>query len=168
MRDTIPKELKMKRIIIASMLSTALLAAPVAQAASNQDRAMATGAVVGATAGGVIGSSHNQALEGAIFGAVLGTIAGAVIASNNQPVYVAPQRTHYQPVRHYKYVRHYRPVRQYRPVVRHKLPIIRHDRTRFKHYQPHVRNVIYVQPRHQRSVRYAVSRSRDHEHGERD
>ncbi len=152
----------MKRIVIATMLSTALLAAPVAQAASNQDRAMATGAVIGATAGGVVGSSRNQALEGAIFGAVLGTIAGAVIASNSQPVYVAPLRTHYQPVRHYK------GVRQYRPVVGHKLPVARHDRSRFTHQQSHVREIAYVQPQHQRSVRHIASRSRDHEHGERD
>jgi len=151
----------MKRIAIATLLSTALLAAPVAQAASNQDRAMATGAVIGATAGGVVGSSRNQALEGAIFGAVLGTIAGAVIASNSQPAYVAPQRTHYQPVRHYKTVRYYEGGRQYRPVVT-------YERSGYKHKKSNVRKVVYVQPKHQRSVRYVASRSRGHEHEDDD
>jgi len=140
----------MKRIVIATMLSTALLAAPVAQAASNQDRAMATGAVVGATAGGVIGAGQNQAVQGAIFGAVLGTIAGAVIASNSQPVYVEPQRTYHKPaVRHYQpHVQHYKPRTQYR--------------------QPAVRKVVYVQPQRQHKVRYVASRSRDHDYRERD
>ena len=87
----------MKRIITAALLTSALLAAPVAQAASYQDRAMATGAVVG--------SSHNQAVQGAIFGAVLGTIAGVVISSQHQPVHVVKQhpRPHYKPVAHHKH-----------------------------------------------------------------
>jgi len=92
----------MKRIMTTALLSTALLAAPVAQAASNQDRAMATGAVVGATTGAVIGSGHQRAIEGALVGAVFGTVAGAMIASANEPIYVAHER-HYQPrVRHYQ------------------------------------------------------------------
>jgi len=164
LRDTIPKEIKMKRILIATMLSTALLAAPVAQAASNQDRAMATGAVVGATAGGVVGASQNQALEGAIFGAVLGTIAGAVIASNQQAVYVAPQRTHYQPV-----VRHHLPVvRHYQPVVHHYKPVVKRYQPQANHYQPRVRQVAYARPQQHRSERYVAPRSYGHERGERD
>jgi len=82
----------MKRILSAVVVTTALFAAPVVQAASYQDRAMGTGAVVGATTGAVIGSGQNQAVQGAIFGAVLGTIAGAVIASQHQPAaYVVQQ-----------------------------------------------------------------------------
>ena len=164
----------MKRIVIATLLSTALLAAPVAQAASNQDRAMATGAVIGATAGGVVGSSRNQALEGAIFGAVLGTIAGAVIASNSEPAYVAPKRTHYQPVRHYKSSRHYKTVRyykggrKYRPVVRQKLPAATYERSGHKHKKSSVRKVVYVQAKRHPSVRYVASRSRGHEHEDDD
>ena len=164
----------MKRIVIATIISTVLLASPVAQAASNQDRAMATGAVIGATAGGVVGASRNQALEGAIFGAVLGTIAGAVIASNSQPVYVAPQRPHYQPVRHYKPSRHYKTVRyykggrKYRPVVRQKLPTATYKRSGYKHKKSHVRKVVHVQTKRQSSVRYVASRSRGHEHEDRD
>jgi len=96
----------MKRIMSAALLSTALLAAPVAQAASSQDRAMATGAVIGATTGAVIGSGHQRAVEGALVGAVFGTVAGAIIASSyDQPVYVAQARPHvrhvyYRPAKH--------------------------------------------------------------------
>jgi uncharacterized protein YcfJ len=92
----------MKSFITAALLITALLIAPVTQAASYQDRAMATGAVVGATTGAVIGSGHNQVIEGAIFGAVLGTIAGAIIANQHRPAYVVQHqpRAHYKPVRH--------------------------------------------------------------------
>jgi len=93
----------MKRIISAALLSTALLAAPVAQAASNQDRAMATGAVVGATTGAVVGSGSHRAFEGAMVGAVLGTIAGAMIAIADEPVYVATPRHYDRPkVQHYR------------------------------------------------------------------
>lgn len=84
----------MKRIAFATALSLGLLAAPMAQAAS-QDQAMATGAVVGGATGAVIGSGSNQAVEGALVGAVFGTIAGALIASNyDEPTYVAPRHVH--------------------------------------------------------------------------
>ncbi len=100
----------MKRIITATLLSTALLVAPLAQAASYQDRTMATGAVVGATTGAVVGSGSNQMLEGAIIGAVFGTIAGAVIGNQHQPVYVTHQSHHqYKPVAHRYERRDYRP-----------------------------------------------------------
>ena len=94
----------MKSFITAALLTTALLAAPVAQAASYQDRTMATGAVVGATAGAVVGSAQNQVVEGAVFGAILGTIAGVVIASQNEPVYVV-----HQPAAHHEGRRDHRP-----------------------------------------------------------
>ena len=101
----------MKRIAVATSLALALLAAPVAQAASPHDRAMATGAVVGATTGAVVGSASHQAFQGAVIGAVFGTIAGAVLASNdNGPVYVAPRREH---VRRMIYVRPYHHRRAY-------------------------------------------------------
>jgi len=93
----------MKSLITAVLLSAALLAAPVSQAASYQDRAMTTGAVVGATTGAVVGAGSNQVVEGAIFGAVLGTMAGAIIGSQYQPVYVVEHerhRPHYRPVRY--------------------------------------------------------------------
>jgi len=92
----------MKSFYTAVLLTVALLASPVARAASYQDRTIATGAVIGATTGAVVGSSRNQAVEGAIFGAVLGTIAGVVIASQSQPTYVVQHqpRPHYRPVRH--------------------------------------------------------------------
>jgi len=99
----------MQPFITAVLLTTALLIAPVAQSASYQDRAMATGTVVSATTGAVVGSGQNQAVEGAIFGAVLGTIAGAFIASQHQPVYVVRHqpRPHYKPVRHHHERRHF-------------------------------------------------------------
>ena len=121
----------MKRIITAALLSTAILAAPVAEAASGQDRAMATGAVIGATSGAVIGSSHNQTLEGAFIGAVFGTIAGAVIGSQSQPTHVV-----HQPRRHYhKPVVHHREHRAYsRSYDRHD----RHNRyNRYDHERGH-------------------------------
>lgn len=143
----------MKRIMTAALLSTALLAAPLAQAASSQDRAMATGAVVGATTGAVVGSNSNRAVEGAVFGAVMGTIAGAMIASYNEPVYVARPRH----------------VEQRRVVHRHK--------PRVRHYRPHVHKVVYVQPSPRRVVRdayakrterHASARSYRHHYGNRD
>ncbi|TLS76477.1 hypothetical protein FE236_06360 [Mariprofundus erugo] len=99
----------MKRILIVTALTTAMFAASVAQAASYQDRSMATGAVVGATTGAVVGSASHQVVEGAVFGAVLGTIAGAVIASQHEPVYVARNdvRPHYRPVAHVYQPRHH-------------------------------------------------------------
>jgi len=142
----------MKRIMTAALLSTALLAAPLAQAASSQDRAMATGAVVGATTGAVVGSNSNRAVEGAVFGAVMGTIAGAMIASYNEPVYVA------------------RPRHVERRVVHHYPP-------RARHHRPHVQKVVYVQPaprrvaRHaaaNRAERHASTRSYGHRYGDRD
>ena len=56
----------MKRIISATLLSAALLAAPLAQAASYQDRAMATGAVVGASTGAVVGSGRVRMWRGGL------------------------------------------------------------------------------------------------------
>jgi len=84
----------MKQFLSAIVLTSAMLAAPLAHA-GNQDRAMATGAVVGATTGAVVGSSTNQAVEGAFVGAVFGTIAGAILADASEPEYVVirePQR----------------------------------------------------------------------------
>jgi len=155
----------MKRIVIATMLSTALLAAPVVQAASNQDRAMATGAVVGATAGGMIGSGHNQALQGAIFGAVLGTIAGAVIASNSQPVYVE-ERTHHQPQ-----VKHYRKTAKRHKTVAHRHKTSAgHHKHRAKRSHASGRQFAVAYPQHRSSVRYASYRRHGHndEHDDRD
>jgi len=84
-----------KTLITASLLSVALLASPVSQAAGYQDRAAATGAVVGATTGAIVGANHDRPVEGAVVGAVLGSIVGIVIASNRQPgqvVYAEPHR----------------------------------------------------------------------------
>ncbi len=110
-----------KNLLSATLLSTALLAAPVSQAASYQDRAMTTGAVVGATTGAVVGSNNNQAVEGAIFGAVLGTIAGAVIASQAEPVTVVHTRPVVSRVYYPRTVRHvyYHP----RPVVKREVHV---------------------------------------------
>jgi len=83
----------MKQFLSAIVLSSALLAAPMAHA-GNQDRAMATGAVVGATTGAVVGSSTNQAVQGAFVGAVFGTIAGAILASASEPEYVVVREPH--------------------------------------------------------------------------
>lgn len=83
-----------KSLITASLLSVALLASPVSYAAGNNDRAAATGAVVGATTGAIIGAGHNRPVQGAVVGAVLGTIVGVTVAGNRQPtrvIYVEPR-----------------------------------------------------------------------------
>ena len=116
---------------------------------------MATGAVVGASAGAVIGSNSNQAIEGAVFGAVLGTIAGVMIASNNQPVYVV------QPVRHYQKPRQAR-VNYHQPRVK-KVVYTRYVPVAH-HHRRHVQKVAYYGHRSQPVVRYAPSRRHHHEH----
>lgn len=88
----------MKRLMTATALTLSLLAAPLAQAASYQDRAIANGAVIGTAAGAVVGASQNQPVEGALFGAVLGTIAAAIIASQIEPAYAVE----YHPYPHYR------------------------------------------------------------------
>jgi len=146
----------MKRFLSAVVLTSALLAAPVIQAASYQDRAMGTGAVVGATTGAVIGSSQNQAVEGAIFGAILGTIAGAVIASQHQPAYVVHQqpRTHYQPVAQHHEHRMQKPTY----VARH------HPRS---HYKPVTHQYERRMQNNRQHERYVASNSYGHERGDR-
>jgi len=115
-----------KTLAIATLLSTALLASSPAQAASYQDRAMTTGAVVGATTGAVVGSNSNQAVEGAIFGAVLGTIAGAIIANQHQPVTVV--HTGHRPVvKRHVYTQH-RPVVKRHARVAKQRAHLRHER----------------------------------------
>lgn len=94
----------MKRITTATLLFTALFAASVAETASYEDKAMATGAVIGATTGAVIGSTSNKTAEGAVAGALLGTVAGAVIASQSEPtVVVQPPAPHKQVVRRHEH-----------------------------------------------------------------
>ncbi|MDT8376576.1 MAG: glycine zipper domain-containing protein [Mariprofundaceae bacterium] len=114
-----------KTLTIATLLSTALLASPPVQAASYQDRAMTTGAVVGATTGAVVGSNSNQAVEGAIFGAVLGTIAGAIIADQYRPAPVVYTRTHRPVVKRHIHVQH-RPVVKRHVHVQHRPVVKRH------------------------------------------
>ncbi len=140
----------MKSFITVTLLSAALLVAPAAQSASYQDRAMGTGAVVGATTGAVIGSSHNQVVQGAIFGAVLGTIAGAIIANQQQSVHIVQRqpRTHYKPVRH-----HYQPQAHYKPV--------RHYNQRPNYEQS------YSRSNNRQHNQYAARRDYDHERRER-
>lgn len=77
-----------KTLFTASLLSVTLLTAPIAHAGGNQDRAAATGAVVGATTGAVIGAQHHRVLQGAVIGAVFGTITGAIIAGNHRITHV--------------------------------------------------------------------------------
>jgi uncharacterized membrane protein len=88
----------MKRLMTIAVLVLTLLAAPLAQAASYQDRVIANGAVIGTATGAVVGASQNQPVEGALFGAVLGTIAGAIIASQIEPAYAVE----YHPAPHYR------------------------------------------------------------------
>jgi len=84
--------------MIAILLSSALFVSPVTHAASYQDQAMVTGAIVGGASGAIIGSNQHRAVEGAIFGAVLGTVAGAIIGNQRQSAvayhHPRPQRSH--------------------------------------------------------------------------
>ena len=146
-----------KRLAIATLLSTALLASPVTQAASYQDRAMTTGAVVGATSGAVIGSNSNQAVEGAIFGAVLGTIAGAIIAQNQQPVTVV--HTQRRPMVEHHVYHHPRPVVQRRVVYSKHRPVV--ERHVYRDHRPVQRvSERRTYDRHDRSVAQRDDRHR--------
>jgi len=53
-------------------------------ATSYQERTAAQGAVIGATAGAVIGAQSDHVAEGAVIGGALGALAGAVIAEGRQ------------------------------------------------------------------------------------
>lgn len=48
--------------------------------AGPQERAMVTGAAIGATAGAVIGSQTHETAQGALVGAMFGAIAGAILS----------------------------------------------------------------------------------------
>ncbi len=163
----------MKRIITAALLTSAMLAAPFAQAASYQDRSMATGTVVGATTGAVVGSGNNQLVEGAVFGAVLGTIAGALLASQHQPAYVVQQpRTHHRSV-----VVHHTKHRSQKASYSHSsnrkqsryADSHRHYRTttvvRNSDHRPH--KTSYAHSNNRIQGRYVDSRSYDHVHNVR-
>jgi len=127
-----------KTLFTASMLALALLAAPAAHAGGNQDRAAATGAVVGATTGAVIGAQNHRALQGAVIGAVFGTIAGAIIAGNHGTTRVV-----------------YRQPADYRRVV------VRHDHRRC------VRDVAYNYRMHSRHERMEERREHARERYQR-
>jgi hypothetical protein len=137
-----------KSIAIAAMLTAALFALSPAQAASYQDRAMATGAVFGGTTGAAIGSNSNQAVEGAIFGAVLGTIAGIIIADQHRPAPVV--YTHHRPV-------------VKRHVYSHQRPAVK------RHAYKHQRRVHRVaeQRAHHRQNRYVAQGYGHHRSGTR-
>jgi len=60
-----------------------------------QQRAATTGAVLGGTAGGVVGAQNDQVVEGVVVGAVLGGLAGAIIAQDRDDrVYVSDKHYH--------------------------------------------------------------------------
>lgn len=69
----------MKRILVISMIF--MLSAC---ATPYQQRTVAQGAVIGATAGAVIGHQSGNATEGAMIGGALGALAGAVIAEQRE------------------------------------------------------------------------------------
>ena len=108
----------MRKLALLTMLLS--LAASPAIAGSYQDRAVATGVV--------IGSQNGQTAEGAIIGGIMGAVAGAILANNT---YVKPRpkvyrRTVY--VRQPKqYKRHYgQPVSHVRQPQKHAHRLNRH------------------------------------------
>lgn len=62
----------------ASLAAVALLSNCAAPAGPNTQRGMATGGLLGAAAGGIIGHQSGRALEGAALGAAAGGTAGAL------------------------------------------------------------------------------------------
>ena len=75
----------MRKLALLTILLS--LAASPAIAGSYQDRAVATGVVIGASAGAVIGSQNGKTAEGAMIGGIMGAVAGAILANNT---YVKP------------------------------------------------------------------------------
>ena len=146
----------MKTLVTTAVLSVALLAAPASQAASYQDRTMATGAVIGATTGAAVGAGSNQVVEGAIFGAVLGTVAGAIIGSQyKEPVYVSNHR--HRP-RH-GHVRSYERRHQHKPVY---VSGHRH-RSKYEHARGYERKRAYSRHDRRDRSRYSDHRRRSHD-----
>ena len=72
-------------------------------AGNYEDRAVATGVVIGASAGAVIGSQNGRTAEGAIIGGIMGAVAGAILANNT---YVESRPEVY---RHTVHVRQHKP-----------------------------------------------------------
>ena len=151
------KETTMKSFISVAVLSVALFAAPATQAASYQDRTMATGAVVGAATGAAVGAGSNQVVEGAIFGAVLGTVAGAIIGSQHrETVYVSNHRDRSR----HGHARSYERRHDHKPVY-----------TSGRHHRPQYGNAHGYERRHTYSNARRYDRSRSygrHERRDRD
>ena len=117
----------MKKFLSAIVLSSALLAAPLAHADSQDG--MAAGAVVGATTGAIVGSNSDQAVQGALVGAVFGTIAGAILADDDEPVYVREYRPHREYREHRREYEHHRYVHR----AEHRFDRISDHRERTRH-----------------------------------
>ena len=67
-----------------------------ATASYEQQRATAQGAVIGATAGAVIGAQSGHTAEGAVIGGALGAVAGSVAGERNANRRAVPAQRHYQ------------------------------------------------------------------------
>lgn len=94
------------RTLIIAMVILGLTAC----ATQHQEQAATTGAIIGATAGTVIGAQSNQTMEGAIIGGILGAAVGAAsadpgIKASRSPSYAA---YHPRPAYGHKYRRHHR------------------------------------------------------------
>lgn len=61
---------------------SALLLSNCADMGPNTQRGAATGAIIGGTAGGILGHQSGRTLEGAALGAAAGGVAGGAIGNN--------------------------------------------------------------------------------------
>jgi len=79
--------------LFALILSLAMFSGCVA--ATHQQRTATQGAVIGGTAGAVIGAQSDRVAEGAVIGAIVGGLAGAIIAEGRSDrVYASEARYH--------------------------------------------------------------------------
>ena len=70
--------MKTTKLIITALTSAIILSNCAAPAGPNTQRGIATGGLLGAAAGGIIGHQSGRALEGAAIGAAAGGTAGGL------------------------------------------------------------------------------------------
>ncbi len=128
----------MRKLVFLTILFS--LASAPAVAGNYQDRAVATGVVIGASAGAVIGAQNGRTAEGAIIGGVMGAVAGAIFANNT---YVEPRPEVY---RRTVYVRQHKPYR--------------HHKDRRLHNRSHYGKSVYQARQYEKRYAYAHRQSR--------
>jgi uncharacterized protein YcfJ len=86
-----------KSITLLAVIAAAVSFSSCANQGPNANQGMATGALLGAVAGGVIGNQSGRALEGAAIGAVGGGAVGSAYGTSQDQRYYQPQPRYYRP-----------------------------------------------------------------------